>query len=283
MESERESTEEMELCPEYAINELKFWISQQNFIPELSDKVLRRFLHSCYYNVKDTKDTLTSYFSIRVKTSQVFLNRTAEHMKGITDLGYYVKMPEVTVEGYEVIVTGLFTDDTTHFNFTDFLKLYITAVETWTFTAQENSEGIILVADAANFTFSHLRKMEYNVIKAGFQYFQDALPIRLKKIIIINISTPVNVLLNMMQSVIAKRLVHLIERHSSTSTKYYEMVPQKMFPMEYGGDGRSVKDLNGETVQLLIDNKEWLEKEDEMLRNLIAKQPRQKSFFSSLF
>lgn len=85
---------------------------------------------------------------------------------------YIVKLPELTKEGYEVVVGGLYHDDATDFSFTDFYKFFIMAIESWAFMREDNAEGLIVLGDASNFTFSHLKKLEFGVVKTGFQYFQ---------------------------------------------------------------------------------------------------------------
>lgn len=85
---------------------------------------------------------------------------------------YFVKFPELTPEGYEVVLSGLYHDDASDFKFTDLLKYFIMAIETWSFTREDKADGLVVVSDCSNFTFSHLKKMEFNVVKTGFQYFQ---------------------------------------------------------------------------------------------------------------
>ena len=81
-------------------------------------------------------------------------------------------MSELTEQGFEVIVAGLHSDDPTDFNYKEFLKMYIAAIEMWAFTTAENSEGLIVLVDAGKFSFSHLRRTDFNAVRTGFQYFQ---------------------------------------------------------------------------------------------------------------
>ncbi|GBP34441.1 hypothetical protein EVAR_25044_1 [Eumeta japonica] len=55
---------------------LKDWINKQPHLPkDLDDKVLKRFLHSCYYSLEKTKKCIELFFSIRSSSPELFTNR----------------------------------------------------------------------------------------------------------------------------------------------------------------------------------------------------------------
>lgn len=63
-------------------------MKSQPHLPYVSDEYLYLFLHSNYFKVKETKETIENYFTLRANTPDLFSNRDplAPKNKQVLDL-----------------------------------------------------------------------------------------------------------------------------------------------------------------------------------------------------
>lgn len=55
---------------------IKAWSKENSSVPDfISDEQILLFLHSCYFDIDDTKKCIESYYRIRMQTPQFFENR----------------------------------------------------------------------------------------------------------------------------------------------------------------------------------------------------------------
>ncbi|KRT82511.1 CRAL-TRIO domain containing protein, partial [Oryctes borbonicus] len=91
----------------------------------------------------------------------------------------YAPLPKLTPEGYKVIFAKLIDPDPDNYSFAGQVKAFDMA--TMLMLRQEGSlEGIVVVTDMKDVTFSHFTKLGVMHIKKFFYYLQDAMPVRIK-------------------------------------------------------------------------------------------------------
>lgn len=70
--------EEMKKNPELKMSDvqiLREWCGKQPHLPKIQDVQLVIFLHSNYYQIEPTKNTIENYFTIRTHVPEFFSNR----------------------------------------------------------------------------------------------------------------------------------------------------------------------------------------------------------------
>lgn len=105
--------------------------------------------------------------------------------------------------------------------------------------------GDIFIFDAAFATPSHFAKFTPSLVKKFLICAQEAYPVKLKEIHVINISPLVDTIHNFVKPFLKEKIRQRIHMHSSYET-LYKFVPKQMLPSEYGGDQPSIKVINGE-------------------------------------
>lgn len=57
------------------IQMLKDWCAKQPHLPKISDSEYALFLHSNYYRLEPTKNTIEEYYTLRTHLQEFFVNR----------------------------------------------------------------------------------------------------------------------------------------------------------------------------------------------------------------
>lgn len=70
--------EEMKKNPELKMSDIQIlreWCEKQPHLPKIQDILLVIFLHSNYFQIEPTKNTIENYFTIRTHVPEFFSNR----------------------------------------------------------------------------------------------------------------------------------------------------------------------------------------------------------------
>lgn len=105
--------------------------------------------------------------------------------------------------------------------------------------------GDVFIFDASVATPSHFAKFTPSAVKKFLICAQEAYPVKLKEIHIINISPLVDTIHNFVKPFLKEKIRQRIHFHSNLES-LYKFIPKQMLPIEYGGDQGSIKDINGE-------------------------------------
>lgn len=54
---------------------LREWCEKQSHLPKIEDSFLALFLHSNYYQIEPTKNTIENYYTVRTHLPEFFCNR----------------------------------------------------------------------------------------------------------------------------------------------------------------------------------------------------------------
>lgn len=80
--------EEMKKNPELKMSDieiLKHWCEKQPHLPKIQDVELAVFLHSNYYRIELTKNTIEDYYTLRTHLPEFFSKRDLFKNKGLQD------------------------------------------------------------------------------------------------------------------------------------------------------------------------------------------------------
>ncbi|XP_014486406.1 PREDICTED: alpha-tocopherol transfer protein-like [Dinoponera quadriceps] len=105
--------------------------------------------------------------------------------------------------------------DPSHFFFNEAISTGLMIYEEYLWT-RGLMKGMIWVADVTGITTGHVGRINLPILKKLIYYVQDALPIRLKGIHIINTSPIVEVIYNMVKPFISAEFINLVEKAFST-------------------------------------------------------------------
>ncbi|KAF2902373.1 hypothetical protein ILUMI_03819 [Ignelater luminosus] len=190
---------------------LREWIENQSKYPEISDFKLLLFIHSCYYDVERTKSTINSYYELRANWPEVFRNRNPSILPLKPHLDVVVKWPlkQKTSEGYRIMYLKIVDNDYTKYDFNQQQKMFYNVVDLYLRTVA-NCEGFVLILDASGVTWGHLTKFGIFQSRKLMTYLQEAFPIRLKAVHLINVNPIVDKLFFIARIFMIKELYELV-------------------------------------------------------------------------
>ncbi|XP_023289565.1 retinol-binding protein pinta isoform X2 [Orussus abietinus] len=177
--------EEMRKNPELKesdIQALREWCAKQPHLPKISDFELALFLHSNYYRLEPTKNTIDVFYTIRSHVPELFSNRDplgSKAMRQALNVGCFLPLKKTTEEGYKIVLAKLVDFDPSHYVYNDCTKYFCMVLDMWLYT-EGTAKGHVLLIDIEGVTLGHAGRLSPMGLKKFLYYLQDGLPVRLK-------------------------------------------------------------------------------------------------------
>ncbi|XP_036339651.1 alpha-tocopherol transfer protein-like [Rhagoletis pomonella] len=256
---------------EAEIDELNEWFQQNPKLPKEIDRILlKRFYRCMYGDIKGAKKLIKINYSMRNKHSHIFLERdpTDADSKQTFDYADLIPLPGLTPEGYKVSCYRLVDFDPAKVNHTADTKAFFMVSDcrfnTYDGFAsdEENVEtfanGDVQIFDMNGYTLKHLSRMTFSTLRIYMAFLQEALPVHLKAIHIINCPPYLDKVVSIMKPFISSEVFKLIRFHTVSLDSLYEHVPRSILPEEYGGTGGKIADLKAILLSELAHKRDYL-------------------------
>ncbi|KAJ6616101.1 Clavesin-1, partial [Pseudolycoriella hygida] len=139
------------------------------------------------------------------------------------------------------------------YHFTDIIKVFFMVSDIRLITPDENglTDGEIPIFDMAGFSLRHLTKVVLSSLRCYMKYTQEAHPVRLKQIHVINCAPFLDRVLALLKPFMKNEVFKLIHFHAPGSDTLYKFVPLEMLPNEYGGKAGSIEVLKKDMMEKL--------------------------------
>lgn len=121
----------------------------------------------------------------------------------------HIILEEKTKEGYSMIFSKLIDFEPSHYDIVKETSIGLMLIEEHICT-QGLRPGYISIIDTTGISFGHLGQIHLMIVKITLAYVQNAFPIRLKAIHIINSSPIIETIYNMFKSFINEELKQLV-------------------------------------------------------------------------
>ncbi|CAH2238444.1 alpha-tocopherol transfer protein-like isoform X2 [Pararge aegeria] len=249
---------------------IKDWLRKEPHLPnEWEDNPLMTFLRGSSFSLEKCKRKLDMYFTMRAACPEFFTNRDANS----PDLREVLKnklqgppLPGLTPNGRRVtICRGLYPGLDSK-QITDTFKLALMIGDIRLVEEVVGVAGDIYVLDGAVLGPSLLAKLSPSVIKKFMICVQEAYPVKLKEVHIINTSPVVERFVNFVKPFLKEKIRKRIFIHKELKD-LYKYIPQEMLPNEYGGQCGSMDELQAKWTQKLIEYREWFKMQDSLIAN----------------
>ncbi|KAL7745722.1 hypothetical protein ACLKA6_009926 [Drosophila palustris] len=228
----------------------------------ISTTLLRRFLHTTRGNLASAQRLLELNYSLRNKHAQIFIDRdpmdaSSQQLLQVADL---VPLPGLTPENNKLLFYRLIDYDADKFNFTASIKVFFMVADCRFATETEGrlSDGEIPIFDMAGYSLRHLTKTALTALRVYMKFVQEAHPVRLKEIHVLNCPTYLDKVLTVVKPFIKSEVFKLIHFHLPNADTPYKHFPRAMMPEEYGGEAGKMSDLKQHWMQLLQQQREYL-------------------------
>uniref|UniRef100_A0A0C9RRA5 TTPAL_4 protein n=1 Tax=Fopius arisanus TaxID=64838 RepID=A0A0C9RRA5_9HYME len=266
------------------IQALREWCSKQPHLPKISPTELAVFLHSNYYRVEPTKNTIETFYTIRSHIPEFFNNRDpfgVKELRQAFNTACYMQLDGTTPEGYQ-IAYGRFIDlDPSHYVYNDCMKYWNMVTDLW-IRQMGTMKGHLFVVDIDGITFGHAGRLSPMGLKKYLTFLQEGLPVRLKGLHFLNSMPVMEIILGMMKPFMKKELMDILHIHTSneTAAKFF---PIELLPNESGGKAGSLMELHAKNIKRLEANRDWFLEDEQTMRVNEALRPGKQKTATDLF
>ena len=104
--------------------------------------------------------------------------------------------------------------------------------------------GDVYILDATVATPAHFSKFTPTLVKKFLTCVQEAYPVKLKEVHVVNVSPLVDTIINFVKPFLKEKIRNRIFVHSTMDT-LFEYIPQDILPTEYGGKAGPIQKIHG--------------------------------------
>lgn len=169
----------------------------------------------------------------------------------IMDIADMPPLPGLTPKGCRVVCLRAVDRDNMPNNVADGMKLALMIGDIRLAEEAVGVAGDVYILDASVATPTHFAKFTPTLVKKFLVCVQEAYPVKLKEVHVINISPLVDTIVNFVKPFLKEKIRERIHIHSNLED-LYKFVPKEMLPAEYGGDAGPIKDLNGKNFVIIF-------------------------------
>ncbi|KAJ0173234.1 hypothetical protein K1T71_011410 [Dendrolimus kikuchii] len=248
---------------------IKEWLKKQPHLPdEWEDGCLVSFLRGSNFSLEKCKSKLDMYFTMRTACPEFFSNRDINRPE-LIDLysrAEGLTLPGLTPQGRRVSIIRALdkTLDTQHLN--DGMKIAFMVGDIRIREEIEGVAGDVFVLDASILTPSHLAKVTPSLIKKFLICIQEAYPVKVKEVHVINISPVVDVAYNIVKPFVKEKIRKRVFFHNDAS-KLLDYIPKEILPTDFGGEGESMESLHNAWKLKLEEYTSWFKGQEQLKAN----------------
>lgn len=175
-------------------------------------------------------------------------------------------LPGLTPAGCRVVMLRGTDKDITTPNVIESMKLTLMIGDVRLAEESVGVAGDVYIMDASVASPAHFAKFTPTLVKKFLICVQEAYPVKLKEVHVINVSPIVDTIVNFVKPFLKEKIRERIHIHSSMED-LYKYVPKAMLPSEYGGDAGSIKDLNEQWRAKLGEYTAWFKEQEASKAN----------------
>ncbi|XP_013105422.1 alpha-tocopherol transfer protein [Stomoxys calcitrans] len=233
------------------IQALKTWISQQPHLrARTDDQFLVAFLRGSKYSMEKAKSKIDKYFMLRSKFPELFSLRDIDDSKirEIIKLGVALILPTPLNEtGPRIMLVRNGCYDPEKYNFADMMRVFqaFNEINMWE-DDYAIVNGFVHIADLKDWSKKHFFQITPSLMKKMTVYSEEAMPLRPKASHMINAPSIFESLFNVIKPMMSEKQLNRMVVYASNLDKFYEKVPLKYLPKEYGGENSSIAEITAE-------------------------------------
>ncbi|XP_044737796.1 alpha-tocopherol transfer protein-like [Chrysoperla carnea] len=263
---------------------IKEWLAKEPHLPDTwDDERIMTFLRGCKFSLEKCKRKLDMYFTMRNALPEFFSNRNIKRPE-LQEICKYINIPPLpglTPEGRRVIVMrGLDKDQPTPI-VSDAMKIVLMIGDIRLAAEQIGVAGDVYILDASVATPTHFAKFTPSVVKKFLVCVQEAYPVKLKEVHVVNVSPLVDTIVNFVKPFIKEKIRNRIHIHSDMES-LHKFIPKDVLPEEYGGTAGKLQVFHDQWMKTLEEYQPWFD-EQENIKADESKRPGKPKTQDDLF
>lgn len=232
---------------ESEVDAMRQWISKQPHLPAdtIDGNLLRRFLHSCDHSVERAKTVLELNCTLRAGAPEFFSQRDPlqPNVQKAFDVVDCLPLPTRTPEDYQLFLYRLSDTDPDNFNYNDYVKMLLLVADVRIVSDPSIPAGDVPIFDMQGVSLRHMTRIVLPSLRKYMQYFQEAHPVKLKQIHVINVPPIMDKIMSLIRPLTRREVSSMMHYHPAGDPSFHKMVPKELMPKDYGGDQPSCADL----------------------------------------
>lgn len=266
------------------LEHIKEWLTKQPHLPDSwDDERIMTFLRGCKFSLEKTKRKLDMYFTMRTACPEFFSNRdvTRPELQHIAQLAHIPPLPGLTPDGKRIIVMRGKDKDIETPPLADVAKLVLMIGDVRLAAEETGVAGDVYILDASVASASHFSKVSPSLAKKFLVCVQEAYPVKLKEVHVVNVSPLVDTIVQFVKPFIKEKIRNRIHLHSSFES-LHQMIPKDILPEEYGGTAGKIQEFHDAWMKKLEEYGPWF-KAQEDLKADESKRPGKPTNYDDLF
>ncbi|XP_065172224.1 alpha-tocopherol transfer protein-like [Atheta coriaria] len=263
---------------------IKEWLAKQPHLPDTWDEDrMMTFLRGCKFSLEKCKKKLDMYFTMRTACPELFTNRdiTRPELQEIIKYVNLPPLPGLTSNGRRVVVLRGLDKTITSPSIFDAMKIVLMIGDVRLAAEETGVAGDVYILDASIITPAHFAKITPAIAKKFLVIVQEAYPVKLKEVHVINISPIIDTIINWAKPFLTEKIRNRIHVHSDLDS-LHKMVPKDILPEEYGGTAGPCQKFHDEWMKKLEEMNPWF-KEQESIKADESKRPGKPTNYDDLF
>lgn len=243
---------------------LRSWFRERdNLNGALDDQVLVAFLRGCKFSLEKAKEKLALFYWIRTRLTQVVQDRDPldDHVAKLIRMGVATPLPYTEhPSDPKIFVIRVGQFDYTKCSFVDLIKVG-TMINDVLMRDDDQMVvcGMALIIDMAKVNAGHLAQFDFEFLKQVAILYQDASPLRMQGIHILNPPPFVQRVVGMFNGLLSpKNKDRRIFFHGTSLDSLHQHFPKSILPAEYGGDLEPIDTFVDQWEEKLKENREYL-------------------------
>jgi RNAse (barnase) inhibitor barstar len=209
---------------------------------------------------------LEKFYALKQSCPEFFANRdvNSEAIQNCLKNLVYVALP-VTPTNQNLILHKLISHDAKDYVFDDSVKTFVMKAEIYAYKNGPRS-GTIFIDDLQGATIWHLFRPGLNSIRMGLKFLQEASPLDVKAIHVLNTVPFLNSIIALIKPYLRSETLKKIHFHPTNMNyeKFYQdFVPKSHLPSDYGGDLDSVEDLHKQQIREFMEMRDYFLMEEQ--------------------
>ncbi|KAL4141451.1 hypothetical protein QTP88_004089 [Uroleucon formosanum] len=235
------------------------WMRKQPHLPnpDGDERRIRLFLILCKNSLERTKESLDQYYTLKSMVPEFFGDRDPISPPLLRSMktSLFIPLPKLSSEGYRVSLSRIRTPEVDNFEFADYVKVNFMSIDI-RLSKLDMFKKEIFIFDLKDITMSLLTSMLPHMKK--FVYCATtAYPLRIQEIHIVNMPSYAQTMVNMVLSVLKKKIANRIKIHTSLED-LKKNISADILPLDYGGTfPKTSEELIVDWQEELIKHREW--------------------------
>ncbi|XP_065307303.2 retinaldehyde-binding protein 1-like isoform X3 [Dermacentor albipictus] len=208
---------------------------EEGLLPRQDAAFLLRFLRVRKYNVEAALRTIRNYYRNRNTSQTVFEDLTPSSISEATRRIMMI-MPGKDSCGRPIFLFKIGSWDIVESSYVEMHRAVMLCLEHLAKDATTQTLGMVMLFDYANLTPQKVLSINVGLIRRGFEYLQDCMPMRLKALYAVREGFAFDMIYALVRPFLKNKLTERFHPYGENFEELHNQIDPHVLPKEYGGD-----------------------------------------------